>query len=553
MQPWQQQRKTVESARLNVPIDKSDKTNSKENFIPHHSIQPCPFNFLTAVKRKLALSGNHPACKKAYEPDGTEKVHEGTMDFIKPLKVPDLKISPKADYSSRESLLSNEELSKKIEAVQRDEMALKCTDRVPRKLEFSSSSATSMLNYENIEPLKIPDVSISKKKDLSRDSSREKENRSKRVKKDDLNMMKNNDDLEKWSKSHRHISRREIADSIVNRKLKNDRILAHGPKDSDVILKKPKSRNVVTSTVRKDDDKRIKYSNIPATKPKKEKTLESKNRTSSSESLYPLDKGTRLHEKILIREGYKAMISEIGDKKYKDDSQITNSSKQSEDQKYKSHSDTRLQKHQSKSNSVKPIDTLTQNRSKGASDKQKSLSKTDSKHSSEISEDLTTAVNSIASLVKSQSLAAEVQSSLASKNKEVDRSQSSNRNTEDSKYSDNFSHVASSNTMSNSSIIETKLSQDTSLSDKLMDPMRISFRDESYSNQPEYAELKTPDINLMIRSKRRKQALQARDNDNNDYKESKSSPSKSSQEIEEAQLVIHFYFFYNCFIIREVF
>lgn len=83
------------------------------------------------------------------------------MDFIKPLKVPDLKISPKnVDYSSRESLLSNEEASKKFEAAQREDKTLKCADRVQRKLDFSSSSA-SMLNCENVEPLKVPDFSIS--------------------------------------------------------------------------------------------------------------------------------------------------------------------------------------------------------------------------------------------------------------------------------------------------------------------------------------------------------------------------------------------------------
>ncbi|XP_031779180.1 centrosome-associated protein 350 isoform X1 [Nasonia vitripennis] len=545
VQPWEQQRKNVESARIDVPpTDKSDKTSLKtlESLLLHHSIQPCPFTFLTAVKRKLALGENPSACKKSYESEPGKEVSKDKMDFIKPLKVPDLKISPKADYSSRESLLSDEELSKKIEAVQREEMTLKSTDRVPRKLEFSSSSATSMLNYDNVEPLKIPDFAITKKKDLSRDSSREKENRSKRVKKDDLNVIKNKDnlqDISKWPKSQRHISRKEIADSILNKKMKSDRIIAHEPKENDVILKKSKPKNFTTSTIRKDDEKRNKYSHIPSVKSRKDKSLESRNRTSSSESIYALDKGTRLHEKILIQEGYKAMMSEINDRKYKDDSQIVNTSKTSDEQKYKSHSETRLGKHQNKSNSVKPIESLTRDQNKRIFDKQKSSSKTDTKYSSEISEDLTTALNSIASQGKTQSFPTELSSSImTSKSKDMEKfSQSSNnRRPEEPKYSDTFSHTASTNSGSISTHIETKISQESSLSEKLLDPLRISFRDDSYSNVPEFADLVTPDINLMVRSKRRKQIIQGRENDS-DYKDPKSSPSKNGQEIEESKLM----------------
>jgi hypothetical protein len=468
------------------------------------------------------------------------------MAFLKSLKVPDLKISSKTDYSSRESLLSNEELSKKIEAAQRDEMSLKCTDRVPRKLEFSPSCATSMLNYENVDPLKIPEFPVSKKKDISRDSSREKENRSKRVKKDDFIMFKNKDelhDVSKWSKTQRHISRKEIPDLTDNRKLKVDCILGHRPKESDINLQKPKTKNFATSTVKKNEEKRHKYSNIPAAKAKKEKCLEPRHRSSSSDSIYPIDKGTRLHEKILIREGCKALISDINDRKYKDDSQIVNTSKQSDEQKYKSHSETRLQKHQSKSNSFKSIES-TRDQSKRFSDKQKSTSKVDSKHSSEISEDLTTAATSMGSLVKNQTLGSEAPLSLSSKSKDVEKtSQSSNnRNTEEIKYSDTFSHASPSNPVSSSTIIETKISQDSSLAEKLMDPIRISFRDDSYSNQPEFADLVTPDFNLMIRSKRRKQALQIWENDS-EQKDSKQRTAKNGQDIDESQLVIYFILF----------
>ncbi|XP_014203300.1 centrosome-associated protein 350-like isoform X1 [Copidosoma floridanum] len=524
-QPWQQRRKNnVETAGVEVLTNKSDQAGLKtaDSIALNHSIKPCPFTFLTAVKRKLELGRNHSTTKKAYDSEESREVPEGTMNFIKPLKVPDLKISPKADFSSRESLLSNEELSKKIEAAQRDGMSSKVTERVPRKLEFSSSSSTSLLNYEKIEPLQVPDLTISKKKDVSRDNSREKENRTKRVKKDDPQ------DVLKWPESQRHISRKEIAESIVNRKLKNDRILSHGPKVSDAFSKpKSKPKSFITSTSRKDDEKRYKLTKVPLTK-SKSKTLESRTSTSSSESLYPVEKGTRLHDKILIREGYKAMLSEITDRKHKEDSQMVNTSKQSEEQKHKSHSEARPLKHQSKSSPIKTIDTLTRDQSKRILDKQK-LMKADSKHSSEISEDLT----STASLSKSQNFATETSSSSTLKSKDVvERSHSgSNRNNENYQYSDDV--LTASDLISNNSIIETKISQDSSLSEKLLDPLRISFRDTSYSNQAEFADLITPDMNLTIRSSKRRKAPIGRENDS-DEKDSKQSSLKNSQDSEQS-------------------
>lgn len=458
------------------------------------------------------------------------------MEFAQP---PDSKITPKPDYySSLESLL----LSSQERRIEADEMAFKSTDRVPRKLEFTSSG-TSMLNYENIEPLKVPDLAITKKKDISRDNSREKENRSKRIKKDDCKSSKDelHQDMSRWPKSQqkRHVSRKEIADSIINRKLRNDRVLAHhGHKESsssEVILKK--SKNFVTSTVKKDEEKRHRYSNLVSSstttaRTKKDRSLDSKNRTSSSDSIYPTDKGTRLHDKILIREGYKAMISEINDRRYKDDSQIHSSSKPSDDpkqqQQHKSHSETRLPKYQNKS---KPIELLTRDQSnkRGGGNSDKLKSKANSKLSSEISEDLSTAAtSSLVGSAKSQSLGTEV---LSSKSKDVDKS---------SAISDSFSqHVASSsNAALSGTMIETKISQQdsSSLSEMLMDPMRISFsRDDGYANQPEFADLVTPDMNLMLRSKRRKDALRGKESDN----EPKLSPLKSSsQDIEEASLVI---------------
>lgn len=497
------------------------------------SLRPCPFNFLTAVKQKLVISGNDSQLKKTYDP---MQLSKSTMEFIKPLTAPDLKISPKADYSSRESLLSSEELSKQIEAVQKEGITSKSIERGPRKLEFSTSSGTSMLNYENIEPLKIPDLSISKKKDLSRDSSREKENRSKRIKKDDLISFKSKDDLHdilNWPKGQRHISRKEIADATINKKFKKDHILAHGPK-SDPIMKKTKTKTVVTSTVKKDEEKRHRHSNIPQAKSRKDKSLES--RTSSCNSVYPADKGTKLYDKILIREGCKTIISEINDRKHKDDSYISsNMSKMSEDQKYKSHSETRVSKYSSKSSIVKPIDILSRDLNKRNLEKQKINLKSDPKHSTEISEDLTTAANSLISLTKSQGLISEAPST--SKNKEIEKfSQTSSQAAEEPKYSDIFSSGVTSNQVSSSSMIETKFSQDNSLSEILMDPTRISFRDDSYSNQPEFVDLVAPDMNLTLRSKKRKQVSSRADNEN-DYKDSKENLSLIDQDAEKTTMV----------------
>lgn len=289
------------------------------------------------------------------------------------------------------------------------------------------------------------------------------------------------------SKNPKHISRKEVTDNdaLVNKKLKNDRILAHGP--IDFTSRKPKTKSCATSTAKKDE--RQKYVGVPPAKLKRDKSL-----TSSSESLYLSDKGTKLHERILIREGYKAMMSEINERKYKDDGQILNALKQ-EEQKYKSHS---KQPGRSKS------DASSYDQSK-RSDKQKSKINT----SSEISEDFDTASNSVASVAKHQTSSND--SSQYSKSKETDKSQKS-KNSEEPKYGESAaSHASVLNSVLGSSTIETKMSEEGSNSERLMDPRRISFRDDSYSQQSEFCQLVTPDMNLKLRSKRRKQAMQGSD------------------------------------------
>ncbi|XP_014221172.1 centrosome-associated protein 350-like [Trichogramma pretiosum] len=520
-QPWEQQKKCIEQTAADIPDKKLNKTGLKslEEFFLQHSIKPCPFTFLTAVKNKISLSGNSQIYQPVNKPNQFKDKEK--MDLIKPLKVPDMKISPKVDYSSRESLLSSEEFSKKIEAIQKDEIAMKSSDRVPnRKLEFSSSSSASMFNYDNVEPMKVPEFVTNKKKDLSRDSSREKENRTKKAKKDD------HPDLSAWSMNQRHVSRKEIAHSVISRKLKNDLAATHVSKDKDDTLqKKSKLKNSSLSAIKNDDEKFPKNSNA-VTKTKREyKVSDSKSGTSNSDSLYSIDKGKKLHDKILIREGYKAMISVVDDHKFKDDSQIS-TAKTSDESRFKSHSETRASKQQNKTN-LKPIDILSRDSTKKLIERQKS-NKIDSKHSSEISEDLITAATSNNSAKISHT-------SETSKFKHFEKSQMINsRNNDESKYSENLSTTVSSHL--NSSNIETKISHDSSLSDKLMDPTRISFREDNYnSNQPEFAGLVTPDVNLMIRSKRRK-AYQSREHDG-ERNDLKSINTKASQEAEDSHLL----------------
>lgn len=48
--------------------------------------------------------------------------------------------------------------------------------------------------------------------------------------------------------------------------------------------------------------------NIPSKKSKQDKSVGSTSRTLSSDSIYPTDKGTKLHDKILIRVWQKVKI-----------------------------------------------------------------------------------------------------------------------------------------------------------------------------------------------------------------------------------------------------
>lgn len=224
-----------------------------------------PFPFISAVKQKLALK-DHDTSVSTHDPNSVVKsnlassIIEQEMD-IRPLKIPDVKITSKTlEFSSRENTVSKEfqtksEISTKEILYNRSDKTSKTGERVQRKLDFVIAGS-SVINSE-IEPLKAPNVSIasnlSKKKEHGRD--REKENRSKRIKKDDFLCSKRDESVQdqvKRSRSPRHVSRKDTADTSDIRLLKNDRLIYTSK--SDLITSKDK--NFVTSTIKKDSDKR---------------------------------------------------------------------------------------------------------------------------------------------------------------------------------------------------------------------------------------------------------------------------------------------------------
>lgn len=311
------------------------------------------------------------------------------MDMIKPLKAPDFVFSQNSNYSSKESLLSSEEFSRKLDGVdhhRREEiMTYECNnDKAHRKLHFSPPSSPTLINSENIEPLKAPDLSISKENKLKRPISRKK------VHPCDVSNLTHN----------RYITKRE-------------------EQSSSKIRPQPQTKNLV---VKKEEEKRNKFIILPPNKPKREKLLNTKNKTSSSE-----EGRKKLHDKILIKEGYKAMLSD----KYRTtaSSLTSNSSKKSEKS---SNADSRFMKIKKNPRS---------------------------KFSQETSEEI-------------QTMSSSDQHGLSDQPHFTLRL--GNQNLDEPKYSDSFSAATSSTN------IETKFSDENPIPERLLDPRRISFRGESY-------------------------------------------------------------------------
>lgn len=559
---------------------------SLENLLSYHPVQPYPFTFISAVKQKLALGAlpnnnteTHylnsqarnnlisPVLKTNLKQNPYQVVQK--MDFFKPLKVPDLKISPKTlDFSSRENSISKElpltksEIAIKELSHDRSDKTSKVGEKVQRKLDFSSSDGPSTINCESIEPLKAPNVSIasnlSKKKEHThiRDSSREKENRSKRIKKDDSLCAKKDESVQdqvKRSRSPRHVSRREMADSsFITTRLKNDRLSFHATKSNDSMSTKSKIKTFVTSTAKKDNEKRQRSFNAQSVELAKDIPLESKGRTCGNK--VPDSVSWKITDKVTTRDssGMTVLSSNI-ENKPKDICHF----RQVEDLKYKCDSDNRQLK-QDKPN------TIHKEQIKRISEKGKTLSnKIEGKiHSitSEPSDDIEcmSEINSS----KNHTSVYPISSVQQSKNEDIETTVESKQNINSirsAKIPENLKYTEHSVTQSTSTTAkkdeesyshsitttgQTTTNDDTNdvdvsiLPEELFDPRRISFRENSYSQQEEFHNLTTPDkLDFMPRHKQRRYLTQSSDSEADARCPKYKSTTKSEKEQEKTQLV----------------
>ncbi|XP_011877311.1 PREDICTED: centrosome-associated protein 350-like isoform X2 [Vollenhovia emeryi] len=554
---------------------------SLENLLSYYPVQPYPFTFISAVKQKLALEDRIDVGARAHDSSSPGKNSLTTsvlkvasmqslntrnqivqkMDFIKPLKVPDLKISPKTlDFSSRENSISKELSSTKSEVAAKEfahdrSEGLRTGERVQRKLDFSSDGS-SFINCESIEPLKAPNVSIasnlSKKKEHVRDSSREKENRSKRMKKDDSSCAKRDEcaqDQVKRSRSPRRVSRKDASD-IGNVKLPKNERPFHAAKSSDFSSAKSKDKSTVASIAKK-DDKRQRSFNVQSVELTKDNPLEPKIRISNEPSFFPLWK---VLDKVTMRDNMGVLSST--ENKSKDASHYFLKQKsEMEDSKHKPDSDSRQLKQDK-------LNTIYKEQTKRASDKNKMLnSKVEDKLNSvdsEPSEDIEFMSESNSS--RSRISAYPASSTQSSKGKDLETAMEGKQNVSSArstKTSENFKYtehsvaqsastsVKKDEESSSQSIVTAKETtmhdnsndvDDSTLPDALFDPRRISFRD-GYC-QPEFYNLMTPEkMNLMLRSKRRRHLVQSSDSEV-DARCPKYKPTvKSEKEQEEIQLM----------------
>lgn len=176
-----------------------------ETYLLDQPVKSHPFTFIAAVKRKLTLSAyketskrlNNSIIRKSADPLNTERdkilghcpesLYETIqkMDFVKPLKVPEVKISPKTlDYASKETPNSRDTLKISMASQKNGKGPKSGGERAQCKLDFSLSESHSLVSCDEVEPLRAPDVSISPsltKQKEARDSPREKENRNKEV------------------------------------------------------------------------------------------------------------------------------------------------------------------------------------------------------------------------------------------------------------------------------------------------------------------------------------------------------------------------------------
>ncbi|KOC71085.1 Centrosome-associated protein 350 [Habropoda laboriosa] len=541
-----------QSSHLSVELD----LKGLENLLSYHAVQSYPFTFISAVKRKLALDDGSEICRKTHEPnnknaaesvmvlksDSIQNLHEVVqkMDFIRPLKVPDLKISAKKlDFSNRENCASKELISPKFETPSKElihervDKPIKSFERVQRRLDFSTSDVSSTINSE-IEPLKVPNISISsnlsKKKEYVRENSREKENRSKRIRKDDSLFSKQDEITQffsKRSRSPRHVSRKDfsnnVSENVLTGKLKNDRLPFHMPRESDFVPSKPKTKNFATSTTKKVRDKRHRSINTRSLK-SRDTSLESKNRSYSNESLW--EQCTKIPDKVTVRESRN--MFENFDYRYKDDLYML---KQVDHQKHVFSSENRqIRQHKMTCQSQgKTGSPLFKEQSKRSEKVKPSTSKMDNKmyimnsKESEGVESVTDSNVSVRTHSPSTISTQQIKNKDSEKVVQSINVGKSNKTTEDSKYTDDsltqctsvntkkeeesFTQSIATTVKQTSNSNESNLN-DSVLSNALLDPRKISFRDENRSQQEEFCDLITPDMNLMPRSRRKRQFIQ---------------------------------------------
>ncbi|XP_034946509.1 centrosome-associated protein 350-like [Chelonus insularis] len=409
-------------------------------------LQPYPFTFISAVRRKLELEAQHEA--EGHKLESKVDHLDDKMDFIKPLKVPDLKISPKTvDYSPRDHLQRN------VRSEEMIDKSSKSAERVNRKLEFLSSQ--SSLANEDIKQLKAPDIqysSFSRKKLEQRDSSRDKINKTKRIKKDDGDKSKDDEAFDNLKKRNtKHIPRRDLIDPIT--------VKSTGKSSTERSHSRQRDKKSFGLMASKTDEK--KSSRPGQMKSSRDRSVEMKGKVTSSESI----SDRKPYDYITHRSDLRAS------------NDYTNQSVNGlrlDDQKYRIGSDNKVLKHQ-----------MTKDKHKKILDKCKT-----SKiyHRSTGGTFVDCHPDDIED-TKSDSIYTELSSAL-SKSKD-----------------DKVTLVSTQQNLTTSdvnSLNDKNINITQSSDESFLDSKKISFRDDSYSQQEEFCNLVTPDLNLVYRPKRKK-------------------------------------------------
>ncbi|XP_074115478.1 uncharacterized protein LOC141538084 isoform X2 [Cotesia typhae] len=428
------------------------ESNLIDNQLSSYRVQPYPFTFISAVKQKLAFavqSENDNLNNKFQQYLMVNEV--GKMDFTKPLKI--VKSLPKtSDYSnpSRESTAQRKNLSS-IQSIQQEEI---------------------ILNKESNKISKSSDRLFTRKKlEHTRDNSREKENRTKRIKKDDLNLSRESDSLAeetKRVKHSKHVSRRDVKDLISNSSVKSDRHSTNLMKNIDPV-KKSKTTNFGLSN--KKDEKKVRSSSLQSAKLSRDKSLEARGKTTRSESTS--DRNYKLHDYITTRES--SRLSNIDFQ-----NQNSNGLLQNDDQqKYRNLLDSKQLKHQLTS---KELYKKNLEKKKLSTNKLHHRPSGISVHESRSDDnELITKSDSIYTELSSQQI----------ENKDEKITSTSNQN---------LTSINEFNSINGFKKVDTTQSSD----EIFLDPRKISFRDHGNSPQDDFCNLITPDLNLVYRPKRKK-------------------------------------------------